>query len=91
MVSDPKLPKTTNDKMKEWEAETYYDVDKQQLVNRNRWKVGVEGKILFSDNSEKTMTFDKNGLVKTTDNVTFTDKSYDQLKIKLGSIGTNVE
>jgi hypothetical protein len=93
MVSDPKLPKTKSNWQlaKEWAADTYGTLAPSKTGNRYRWKVGVEGKILISDNSEKTLTFDNNGHVKTTDNAIMTDKACDQLKRVLGSIGTNVE
>lgn len=88
MVSKP----TTGDKikvaLKEWPAETYLDIDKDKLCNLNRWKVGVDGKILFSDNSGKTLSFDNNGVVSSTDNMTFTNKSCDEMIQKLGNIGS---
>lgn len=91
MVSNPVLPKATGDMVKEWFEDTYGKLSKGEIGNRHRWKVGVEGKILLSDNSDKTLTFDQNGMVHTTENVTFTkDISY-HLKRVLASIGTNVE
>ena len=76
---------------KEWAAATYRDSWLDPLVNRKRWKVGVEGKILLSDNSQKTISFDDKGVVKTTENATFTNKSAKKMQKFLKSIGTNVE
>lgn len=76
---------------KEWLLETYWDPVKDPIVNQHRWKVGVDGKILMSDNPGKTLTFGNNGLVHATNNMAFTDKSCDELKNMLCSIGTNVE
>ena len=75
---------------KEWADETYKDPYEDPIVNQHRWKVGVDGKILMSDNPGKTMTFGNNGLVHATDNMAFTSKSCDELKNMLCSIGTNV-
>ena len=91
MVSNPVLPKATGDMVKEWFEDTYGKLSKDEIGNRHRWKVGVEGKILLSDNSDKTLTFDQNGMVHTTENVTFTKEVSDHLKRVLASIGTNVE
>jgi hypothetical protein len=93
IVSDPKLPKTKSngELAMEWAVDRYGKLAPSKTGNRYRWKVGVEGKILISDNSEKTLTFDNNGHVKTTDNAIMSDKACDQLKRVLGSIGTNVE
>lgn len=91
MVSNPVLPKATGDMVKEWFEDTYGKLSKGEIGNRHRWKVGVEGKILLSDNSDKTLTFDQNGMVHTTENVTFTKEVSDHLKRVLASIGTNVE
>ena len=77
--------------IKDWAAETYDDPYKDSIDNQHRWKVGVDGKILLSDSPGKTLTFDKNGLVNATDNMAFTDKSCDDLRQMLCSIGTNVE
>lgn len=48
----------------------------------------MDGKILFSDNSGKTLSFDNNGVVSSTDNMTFTNKSCDEMIQKLGNIGS---
>ena len=77
--------------IKEWADETYKDPYEDPIVNQHRWKVGVDGKILMSDNPGKTLTFGNNGLVHATNNMAFTDKSCDELKNMLCSIGTNVE
>ena len=91
MVSNPKIPKTNGDRVKEWRDDTWGSLYPENTRNRHRWKVGVEGKILLSDNSGKTVSFGNDGLVNATENVTFTDKSCDQLKLRLAKIGTNVE
>lgn len=91
MVSNPVLQKETGVMVKEWCEDTYGKLSKGEIGNRHRWKVGVEGKILLSDNSDKTLTFDQNGMVHTTENVTFTKEVSDHLKRVLASIGTNVE
>lgn len=91
MVSNPVLQKETGVMVKEWFEDTYGKLSKGEIGNRHRWKVGVEGKILLSDNSDKTLTFDQNGMVHTTENVTFTKEVSDHLKRVLASIGTNVE
>jgi len=91
MVSNPVLQKETGVMVKEWCEDTYGKLSKDEIGNRHRWKVGVEGKILLSDNSDKTLTFDQNGMVHTTENVTFTKEVSDHLKRVLASIGTNVE
>ena len=93
MVSCPITTKRQKAKVmaKEWARETFADPAKDSTVNRKRWKVGVEGKILFSDNSEMTMTFDKDGQVRTTENVTLTDKACDEMRRRLRSIGANLK
>lgn len=76
---------------KEWAKATYWSSWVDPLVNRKRWKVGVQGKILFSDNSQKTISFGDNGGIITTENATFTNKSHKKMREFLKSIGTNVE
>lgn len=78
-------------KYKEWAADTYLDSWLDPLVNRKRWAVGLKGKILLSDDSQKTISFDDKGGIKTTENATFTNKSAKKMKEFLKSIGTNVE
>ena len=78
-------------KYKDWFKETYKDPFVEPFVNRRRWKVGVEGKILLSDNSQKTITINDRGEVKATENETFTDKNPKKLRELLKSIGTNVD
>lgn len=73
---------------KDWFINTYVSPFVDPVVNRKRWAVGLEGKILLSDDSEKTITFDKNGVSHTTANVTFTDKTYEQIRRKLKAIGS---
>lgn len=73
---------------KDWFMGTYVSPFVDPVVNRKRWAVGLEGKILLSDDSEKTITFDKNGVSHTTANVTFTDKTYEQIRRKLKAIGS---
>ena len=91
LVDKPTTVEKISLMIKDWAAETYDDPYKDPLVNQHRWKVGVDGKILLSDSPGKTLTFDKNGLVNATDNMAFTDKSCDDLRQMLCSIGTNVE
>ena len=91
MVSNPVLQKETGVMVKEFFEDTYGKLSKGEIGNRHRWKVGVEGKILLSDNSDKTLTFDQNGMIHTTENVTLSKDVSDHLKRMLGSIGTNVE
>ena len=78
-------------KYKDWAAETYKETFVDPFVNRRRWKVGVEGKILLSDNSQKTITINDRGEVKATENAMFTNKNAKKLRELLKSIGTNVE
>ena len=90
--NDNNWAKVVNDivgkgKTRNWFARKYFDPAKDAIVNRKRWKVGMEGKILLSDNSEKTITFNKNGEIKATDNVIYTDKSSDEMISKLAAIG----
>ena len=91
MVSKPTIMEKIRLMEKEWADETYKDPYEDPIVNQHRWKVGVDGKILMSDNPGKTLTFGNNGLVHATNNMAFTDKSCDELKNMLCSIGTNVE
>ena len=91
LVDKPTTVEKISLMIKDWADETYDDPYKDPLVNQHRWKVGVDGKILLSDSPGKTLTFDKNGLVNATDNMAFTDKSCDDLRQMLCSIGTNVE
>ena len=91
LVDKPTTVEKISLMIKDWAAETYDDPYKDPIVNQHRWKVGVDGKILLSDSPGKTLTFDKNGLVNATDNMAFTDKSCDELRQMLCSIGTNVE
>ena len=91
LVDKPTTVEKISLMIKDWAAETYDDPYKDPLVNQHRWKVGVDGKILLSDSPGKTLTFDKNGLVNATDNMAFTDKSCDDLRQMLCSIGTNVK
>lgn len=91
MVSKPTTAEKIRLMIKEWADETYKDPYEDPIVNQHRWKVGVDGKILMSDNPGKTLTFGNNGLVHATNNMAFTDKSCDELKNMLCSIGTNVE
>ena len=91
LVDKPTTVEKISLMIKDWAAETYDDPYKDPIVNQHRWKVGVDGKILLSDSPGKTLTFDKNGLVNATDNMAFTDKSCDDLRQMLCSIGTNVE
>jgi hypothetical protein len=91
MVSKPTTAEKIRLMIKEWADETYKDPYEDPIVNQHRWKVGVDGKILMSDNPGKTMTFDNKGVVHATGNMAFTDKSCDDLKNILCSIGTNVE
>jgi len=72
--------------LKEWADSTYLSPFTDLLVNMKRWQTGVEGKILFSDNSEKTYSFDKNGVTKYTQNIMFTDRSCDEFKRFLKTI-----
>ena len=58
------------------------------IVNRKRWKTGVEGKILLSDNPNKTITFNKNGNADAQWNVVATDKTPVALRNKLLGIGS---
>ena len=78
-------------KYKEWAADTYLDSWLDPLVNRKRWAVGMKGKILLSDDSQKTISFNDKGRIITTENATFTNKSAKKMKEFLKSIGTNVE
>ena len=91
LVDKPTTVEKISLMIKDWAAETYDDPYKDPLVDQHRWKVGVDGKILLSDSPGKTLTFDKNGLVNATDNMAFTDKSCDDLRQMLCSIGTNVK
>ena len=91
MVSKPTTAEKIRLMIKEWADETYKDPYEDPIVNQHRWKVGVDGKILMSDNPAKTITFDNKGVVHATGNMAFTDKSCDDLKNILCSIGTNVE
>ncbi len=72
---------------KPWVLETYWDPVKDPFVNRKRWRVGLQGKILLSDSSDNTLSFENNGEVKSRENVVVTDKSMDNLKKLLKSIG----
>ena len=78
-------------KYKDWANDTYKATFVDQTVNRKRWAVGMKGKILLSDDSQKTITFDDKGEVKATENLTFTDKNHKKMREFLKSIGTNVE
>jgi hypothetical protein len=91
MVSKPTTAEKIRLMIKEWADETYKDPYEDPIVNQHRWKVGVDGKILMSDNPAKTITFDNKGVVHATGNMAFTDKSCDDLKNILCSIGTTVE
>ena len=77
-------------KYKDWACSTYKDIW-DQATNRKRWAVGVKGKILLSDDSQTTLSFDDKGQVKATENVTFTDKNHKKMRKFLKSIGTNVK
>ena len=77
-------------KYKDWACSTYKDIW-DQATNRKRWAVGVKGKILLSDDSQSTISFNDKGEVKATENVTFTDKNHKKMRKFLKSIGTNVE
>jgi len=55
-------------------------------VNRRRWKVGVKGKILLSDNPAETITFNKDGEPNHSWNLVGTEVSAAKLKAKLLSI-----
>ena len=68
-------------------AEKYKDPIKDPFVNRKRWRVGLQGKILLSDNSDNTLIFDRNGEVKSRENSLFTKKTPDKLKDLLKNIG----
>lgn len=72
--------------LKEWAASTYLSPFTDGTVNMHRWQTGVEGKILFSDNSEKTYSFDKNGATTFAQNMMFTDRSCDNLRRYLKTI-----
>jgi hypothetical protein len=87
--ADTKL-KEAGVEIKHW-AEDYLNPVTDPFLNRKRWRVGMQGKILLSDDSERTVTFGKDSLVHITDNATFTNKSSDRLRKMLKSIGTKVE
>ena len=87
--ADTKL-KEAGVEIKHW-AEDYLNPVTDPFLNRKRWRVGMQGKILLSDDSERTVTFGKDSLVHITDNATFTNKSSDRLRKMLKSIGTNVK
>ena len=87
--ADTKL-KEAGVEIKHW-AEDYMNPVTDPFLNRKRWRVGMQGKILLSDDSERTVTFGKDSLVHITDNATFTNKSSDRLRKMLKSIGTKVE
>lgn len=64
---------------KKWWDDTYRDPMLDGTVNSKRWKVGVEGKILLSDDPSKTISFNKNGDAGAEWNVMGTDKTADIL------------
>ena len=72
---------------KDWVFDTYWDPIKDPFVNRKRWKVGLQGKILLSENSDQTMSFKPDGTVKLNQNAMFTNKTADNLKELLKNIG----
>ena len=74
------------DVFKNWFGDTYADPWKRTTVNRKRWKVGVEGKILLSDHPGKTITFNGKGDPQAQWNVVATDKLADKLEAKLLTI-----
>jgi hypothetical protein len=55
-------------------------------VNRRRWKVGVKGKILLSENPAETITFNKDGEPNHSWNLVGTEVSAATLKAKVLSI-----
>lgn len=73
--------------IKDWAVSTYGSPWVDSTVNRKRWRVGLEGKILLSDSSDNTITFDNKGVVKSTENAMFTNKTLDNLKQRLMTIG----
>jgi hypothetical protein len=72
---------------KDWFLGTYISPWKDMKVNRKRWRVGLEGKILLSDSPDNTISFEGNGEVKSRDNAMFTNKTIDKLKSLLMNIG----
>jgi hypothetical protein len=68
-------------------AEKYKDPIWDPFVNRKRWRVGLQGKILLSDSSDNTLIFDRNGEVKSRENSMFTKKTPDKLKDLLKNVG----
>ena len=85
LVKDKTWGQKAKIKFKNWNASTYGTINPK--ADKVRWEMGVEGKILLSDNSETTLSFDKDGVVQKRTNQTFTDKTSEQLRIKLGNIG----
>ena len=71
---------------KNWFGETFLDPWSDSTVNRKRWKVGVEGKILLSDHPGKTITFNGKGDPKAQWNIVATDKLAGELEAKLMTI-----
>ena len=71
---------------KKWWDETYRDPWVDSTANRQRWKVGVEGKILMSDDPNKTITFNKDGDAGAQWNLTATDITAEALKKSLMEI-----
>jgi hypothetical protein len=77
--------KFTND-WKNWWNNTQVDPWKDATSNHRRWKTSVEGKILFSDQANKTTSIDANGAIVTKANFVASDKYIEKLKNKIKNI-----
>ena len=68
---------------KNWWEKGYASPWRDAVVNRHRWKTGVQGKILLSDTPGKTVSFGRTGETESSWNTIVSDKYGVQLKQKL--------
>ena len=71
---------------KQWAFGTYLNPWIDATVNHRRWKTGVKGNILFSNQPNKTIYIDSDGAIKTSGNYVASDKYYENLKNDLKNI-----
>ena len=70
---------------KQWADNTYKNPWKDAIVNHRRWATGLKGKILLSDQADKTMIIDANGVVAKP-NSTSSEPYIENIKNRLKSI-----
>ena len=66
--------------LKRWYDEKFKNPWEDSTVNRWRWKTGVEGKILLSDDPGKTISFNSEGHAEKQWNETGNDRFAPELK-----------